>query len=84
MFIRTTNSVISLPSKAKEKDGKSELQVIVSFNKPEDALEINHDRRQIKIVFRSLKTIGFNIEDTHKTETERIQNLFASVTAAFV
>ena len=70
-------------SKVKNKDGKPELQVIVSFNKPEVALEIYKERWQIETSFRALKTSGFNIKDTHLTDIERIEKLFALVFVAF-
>ena len=70
-------------SKGKDKDGKPELQIVISFNKPEDALEIYKERWQIETAFRALKTSGFNIEDTHLTEIERIEKLFALVIVAF-
>lgn len=52
-------------SKGKKKEGKPELQVIASFNKPEEALEVYKERWQIETAFRALKTKGFNVEDTH-------------------
>ena len=70
-------------SKVKDKEGKPELQIVVSFNKPEDALAIYKDRWQIETAFKALKTSGFNIEDTHLTEIERIEKLFALVMVAF-
>jgi len=70
-------------SKVKDKEGKPELQIVISFNKPEDALEIYKERWQIETAFRALKTSGFNIEDTHLTDIERIEKLFALVMVAF-
>jgi hypothetical protein len=70
-------------SKVKDKNGKPELQIVISFNKPEDALEIYKERWQIETAFRALKTSGFNIEDTHLTEIDRIEKLFALVMVAF-
>jgi len=70
-------------SKGKDKDGKPELQIVISFNKPEDAMAIYKERWQIETAFRSLKTSGFNFEDTHLTEIERIEKLFALVIVAF-
>lgn len=70
-------------SKVKDKEGKPELQIVISFNKPEDALEIYKERWQIETAFRALKTSGFNIENTHLTEIERIEKLFALVIVAF-
>jgi Transposase DDE domain len=70
-------------SKVRNKEGKPELQVVVSFNKPENAMEIYKERWQIETAFRALKTSGFNIEDTHLTDIERIEKLFALVMVAF-
>ncbi|MGF7140228.1 IS4 family transposase [Roseimarinus sediminis] len=70
-------------SKGKGKDGKPELQIIISFNKPEEALEVYKERWQIETAFRALKTSGFNIEDTHLSDIERIEKLFALVIVAF-
>ena len=52
-------------SKVKNKSGAPELQIIMSFNKPQDALEIYKERWQIENAFKALKSSGFNIEDTH-------------------
>ena len=71
-------------SKVKNKEGKPEMQIIVSFNKPEDARAIYKERWQIETAFRALKSSGFNIEDTHLQEMERIEKLFALVMVAFV
>lgn len=70
-------------SKVKNKQGKAELQIIASFNKPECALEIYKDRWQIETAFKAMKTSGFNIEDTHLREIGRIEKLLALVIVAF-
>lgn len=70
-------------SKAKDKEGKPELQIIISFNMPDSAMELYKERWQIETAFRALKTSGFNIEDTHLREIERIEKLFALVIVAF-
>jgi hypothetical protein len=71
-------------SKIKNSEGKPELQIIVSFNKPDEAQTFYKERWQIETAFRALKTSGFNIEDTHLTEIDRITKLFAMVMVAFV
>jgi len=71
-------------SKVKNKQGQPELQVIVSFNKPDEAQSLYKERWQIETAFRALKTSGFNIEDTHLTDIERINKLFALILIAFV
>ena len=70
-------------SKGKDKEGKPQLQIVISLNKPEDALGIYKERWQIETVFRALKTSGFNIENTYLTEIDRIEKLFALVMVAF-
>ena len=71
-------------SKVKNKQGIPELQIIVSFNKPEEAQLLYKERWQIESAFKALKTSGFNIEDTHLTDIDRINKLFALVLVAFV
>ena len=70
-------------SKIKNKEGKPEYQIIISFCKPEIAQKIYKDRWQIETAFRALKTSGFNLEDTHLTDIERIEKLVTLVSIAF-
>jgi hypothetical protein len=67
----------------KNQDGKMELQIIVSFNKPEKAISSYKDRWQIETAFRAMKSSGFNIEDTHRDHLERLERLFAVMIIAF-
>lgn len=70
-------------SMIKNKKGEPEMQIIVSFNKPEQANSLYKERWQIETAFKALKSSGFNIEDTHLTEIDRINKLFAMVIVAF-
>ena len=70
-------------SKVKNKQGVPELQIIIAFNKPENAQQIYKKRWQIETTFRALKSSGFNIEDTHLTDLNRIEKLFSIVMIAF-
>ena len=70
-------------SKVKNKQGKPELQILVSFSNPESAMLIYKERWQIETAFKAMKTSGFNIEDTHLTDIERIEKLVALVIVAF-
>jgi hypothetical protein len=70
-------------SKVLDKNGSPEFQIIISFNKPEQAIERYKERWQIESAFRALKTSGFNIEDTHLTDIKRIEKLLALVLVAF-
>jgi hypothetical protein len=70
-------------SKVKNKAGVPELQIIISYNKPEKAIDTYKERWQIETAFRALKSSGFNIEDTHLTDIKRIEKLFSLVMIAF-
>jgi len=70
-------------SKVKNKQGESEYQIIVSFNKPEQSQALYRERWQVESAFKALKSSGFNIEDTHLTDLDRINKLFALVMIAF-
>ncbi|KAA6308512.1 hypothetical protein EZS27_039835, partial [termite gut metagenome] len=70
-------------SKCKNKEGVPELRIIVPFNRPDNAQETYKERWQIETAFRALKSSGFNIEDTHLTNIDRIDKLFALVIVAF-
>ena len=70
-------------SKVFDKDGKPELQVIISFNNPQRANTLYKERWQIESAFKALKSSGFNLEDTHLTEPARVQKLLALVIIAF-
>lgn len=70
-------------SKIKNKQGIPELQIIASFNKPDKAISLYKERWQIESAFKALKTSGFNIEDTHLTDIDRINKLLALVIFAF-
>jgi len=67
----------------KNKQGIPELQIIVSFNKPDDSYSVYKERWQVESAFKALKTSGFNIEDTHLTDLDRINKLLALVLFAF-
>jgi transposase len=44
--------------------------IVVSFNKPEQALEYYAKRWQIETLFRGLKSNGFILENTHVTRLD--------------
>ncbi len=70
--------------KVNSKDNGSDLLIIVSFNKPEQA-QINYGARwQIETCFRAMKSSGFDIEKTHLQDIERIKKLTLIVMIAFV
>jgi hypothetical protein len=66
------------------KDGKIDFCIVVSFNKPDEALNKYKQRWQIETLFRGLKSSGFNLEDTHVTHLDRLEKLVMLVMIAFV
>lgn len=71
-------------SLAKNKFGKPEFLVIVSFDKPIESQANYKERWQIESAFKALKSSGFNLEDTHLTDLKRIEKLLSLVIIAFV
>jgi hypothetical protein len=71
-------------SKTIDRDAKMEFLIIVSFNKPEQTMIYYKQRWQIETLFKGLKSSGFNIEDTHVTDLERLEKLFLLTMIAFV
>jgi len=71
-------------SKILDRNGKIEYLILVSFNKAEISMEAYKKRWQIETLFRALKSGGFNIEDTHVTDLERLEKLFLLTMIAFV
>ena len=67
-----------------DREGKMEFLIIVSFNKPEQAMTFYKQRWQIETLFKGLKSSGFHIEDTHVTDLERLEKLFSLTMIAFV
>ncbi len=70
--------------KLKNKKGKPEFLIIISFNKPDQAQAFYKQRWQIETCFRAMKSSGFDIEKTHLQEIDRIEKLILLVMIAFV
>jgi len=64
--------------------GKIEYVIVASYNKQDQAMVFYNDRWQIETMFRAMKSGGFNLEDTHLTDMERISKLISVVSIAFV
>ena len=60
-----------------------EYLIIVSYNQQHQALHSYKQRWQIETMFKAFKTKGFNMEDTHLRDTDRIDKLVAVVSIAF-
>ena len=70
--------------KVKNKDGKPDFLIIVSFNQPQKSKEFYKQRWQIEMCFKAMKSSGFDIEKTHLQNIERIEKLLLLVMIAFV
>lgn len=68
----------------KSKTGQPEYQFLISFNNPKDANQCYKKRWQIETMFKALKSSGFNLEDTHLKDADRIAKLVSMVFIAFI
>jgi Transposase DDE domain len=71
-------------SKYLNRDGKLEFIIIATYTYNPQTLTIYRDRWQIETMFRALKTSGFNLEDTHLNDLERISKLLCLLCIAFI
>lgn len=62
---------------------KNELLIVATNKDPENAIEMYAKRWEIETLFGCLKGRGFNFEDTHMTDNEKISKLIAILTVAF-
>ena len=64
-------------------EGKLELLIIASYKEEPQALDFYKNRWQIETMFKAFKTSGFNLEDTHLKDDERLNKLLMMLTIAF-
>ena len=70
--------------KLNNNDMKQDFLIIVSFDRPEQALKDYGQRWQIEMCFKAMKSSGFDIEKTHLKDIQRIEKLILLVMIAFV
>jgi hypothetical protein len=70
--------------KVLNRQGKIEFVIVATFKQDPLAMSKYKDRWQIETMFKAFKTGGFNFEDTHLTDPERIAKLIALVCVAFI
>lgn len=66
------------------KNNKIEFVIVASYRYDPNALNVYKDRWQIETMFKGLKTSGFNLENTHLTDLERISKLLSILCIAFI
>lgn len=66
-----------------KKGKQKEILAIVTNKIASQALSNYRSRWSIEVLFESLKTRGFNLEDTHLKDPTRLRKLFALVSIAF-
>ena len=70
--------------KTLNRDGDIEYIIIATYNYDPKTLTVYKDRWQVETMFRALKTSGFNFEDTHLNNIERISKLLCLLSIAFI
>jgi hypothetical protein len=70
--------------KAINRDNEIEFVIIATYSYDPQTLTSYKDRWQIETMFRALKTSGFNLEDTHLSDIERISRLLSLLCIAFI
>jgi len=66
------------------KNGQVEFVIVASYQNDNQTMQVYAKRWTIECFFKAIKTAGFNIEDTHLSDQERLEKLFAVVAIAFV
>ena len=65
------------------KDGVA-FVIIASYNREYDVLEKYRDRWQIETMFKAFKSSGFNLEDTHLNDNDRLSKMIGVISVAFI
>lgn len=65
------------------KKGLIEFVIIATYNYDPQTLAVYKDRWQIETMYKAMKTGGFNLEDTHLTDLDRLSKLLCLICIAF-
>jgi hypothetical protein len=66
------------------KDSEIEFVIIATYSYDPQTLTTYKNRWQIETMFKALKTSGFNLEDTHLSDLDRISRLLSLLCIAFI
>lgn len=84
-IVKVNNQYCYLSATLTQKRGeKPELLIIISYNKNEQSFLNYKERWQIETCFKAMKSSGFDIENTHLQDIERIEKLLCLVMIAFI
>ena len=64
-------------------EGNIEYLIVASYDRHPQVLEFYKERWQIETMFKAFKTAGFNLENTHLTDYERLDRLLMLTAIAF-
>lgn len=64
--------------------GKIEYLIVASHQYNTQTMDYYRERWQIETMFKAFKTAGFNLEDTHVTEYDRLDKILCIVALAFL
>ena len=65
-------------------NGKLDYLILVSFNQHDLSMDIYKKRWQIEMMFKAFKSAGFNLENTHIKDYERLDRLIKVLVIAFI
>ena len=83
VFGQRVNMVLK-PLKTLKPNGKPDELLIITTLNAKSCLRAYKKRWSIEVFFQSIKKRGFNLEDTHLKEDQRLRKLLAAVCLAFV
>jgi hypothetical protein len=69
---------------AGSKNERGELMIVVTNQPPKTAIAVYLRRWEIETLFCALKSKGWQLENTHITDTKRMEKLLALLAVAFV
>lgn len=66
------------------KKGQIEFLIVATYEFDTQSISVYAQRWSIECFFKAIKSAGFNIEETHLTDKDRLEKLFAIVAFAFI
>jgi hypothetical protein len=83
-IVRIGNQWVYLSGvKTVNKKGLIEFVIIATYSFDPQTMTVYKDRWQIETMYKAMKTGGFNLEDTHLTDLDRLSKLLCLICIAF-